>query len=214
MSDEPFIAVASHELRTPIAGIVGAAETLDGRWDRLSECDRRQLVGLLVRQSRRLSHLVDELLELSRLEAGAVAVAVRPVNVASEAVAAIEEAGVGDVEVSVSPGPTVIADANHLRRILVNLLVNADRHGARPIVVEAVAAGGWVEVRVIDAGPGVPGDFVPRLFDRFTRAEAAPSGAGLGLAIVESLARLDGGEVFYRPGPKGGSMFGVRLPPG
>jgi two-component system, OmpR family, sensor histidine kinase MtrB len=214
VSEEPFIAVASHELRTPIAGIVGAAETLDSRWDRLSECDRRQLVSMLVRQSRRLSRLVDELLELSRLEAGAVAVAARSLDLAAEAVAAAEEAGVGDVDVSVTPGATVMADSNHLRRILVNLLVNADRHGARPIVVEAVPVGGWVEVRVSDAGPGVPGDFVPRLFDRFTRAEAAPSGAGLGLAIVEGLARLDGGEVFYRPGPQGGSVFGVRLPPG
>jgi signal transduction histidine kinase len=215
VSEAAFIAIASHELRTPIAGIVGAAETLEDRWDRLSECDRRQLVSLLLRQSRRLSRLVDELLELSRLEAGGVAVDLRSLDVAAEASAAAEEAGVDDVAVSCPPRATVTADPNHLRRILVNLLVNADKHGARPIVVEcAGSADGWVEVRVIDAGPGVPAEFVPKLFDRFSRAAPSAAGAGLGLAIVESLARLDGGEVFYRPGPQGGAVFGVRLPPG
>jgi two-component system, OmpR family, sensor histidine kinase MtrB len=220
-----FIAVASHELRNPIAGIVGAAETLDHGWDRLGDYDRHQLVALLVRQSRRLSRLVDELLELSRLEAGAVVVAAEPVDVAAQAYAAAEEAGVGDVVISCPSETTVMADPDHLRRILVNLLANADRHGARPVTVESEPVGPRVEVRVIDAGPGVPADFVPRLFDRFSRAapgrgdRTSPQGAGLGLAIVEGLARLGGGEAFYRPGPGpggggGGSVFGVRLPAG
>jgi two-component system, OmpR family, sensor histidine kinase MtrB len=217
-----FIAVAAHELRNPIAGIVGAAETLDHAWDRLAECDRRQLVELVVRQSRRLARLVDELLELSRLEAGAVVVAAKPVEVAAEARAAAEEAGITDVVICCHTPATVIADPDHLRRILVNLLVNADKHGARPFVVESEAVDGHVEVRVIDAGAGVPFDFVPRLFDRFSRAEPAvgeraspAAGAGLGLAIVAGLARLGGGEVFYRPAPGGaGAVFGIRLPAG
>jgi signal transduction histidine kinase len=214
-----LIAVAAHELRNPIAGIVGAAETLDNSWDRLGECDRRQLVELVVRQSRRLSRLVDELLELSRLEAGAVLVAAKPLALAAEAHAAAEEAGVNDVMVCCQSPATVTADPDHLRRILVNLLVNADKHGARPVIVESEPVDGQVEVRVIDAGPGVPADFVPRLFDRFSRAEPAAgervapaAGAGLGLAIVAGLARLDGGDVFYRPGRSGGAVFGVRLP--
>jgi signal transduction histidine kinase len=214
VSEQDFIAVASHELRSPIAGVVGAAETLEVGWDRLSECDRRQLVSLLVRQSRRLSRLVDELLELSRLEAGGVVVDLQPIEVGPVALAAAEEAGVGDLVVSCPAQTMVTADPNHLRRILVNLLVNADKHGARPIVVECGPAGDRVEVRVIDAGAGVPGEFVPRLFDRFSRAAPTPTGAGLGLAIVEGLARLGGGDVFYRPGRKGGAVFGVRLPAG
>jgi two-component system, OmpR family, sensor histidine kinase MtrB len=219
---QTFIATASHELRTPIAGIVGAAETLQGGWDRLAEDDRRQLVELLVRQSRRLSRLVDELLELSRLEAGAVEVAVTPVNVAAEARSAAEDAGMADVIVSCPSDLTVTADRDHLHRILVNLLVNADTHGARPIVVEGERLEDQVEVRVTDAGPGVPVDFVLRLFERFSRADPVagssgrprPGGAGLGLAIVSGLGRLGGGEVSYRPRPAGGAVFCVRLPPG
>jgi signal transduction histidine kinase len=218
-----FIAVASHELRSPVAGIVGAAETLDKGWDRLGDHDRRQVVALLARQSRRLSRLVDELLELSGLEAGAVAAATEPVELAGLARAAAEEAAVADIVISCPSAATVIADPDHLRRILVNLLVNADKHGAHPVTVESEPVGRQVEVRVVDAGPGVPVDFVPRLWERFSRAAPAvgqraapPTGAGLGLAIVASLAKLDGGEAFYRPGaaPRGGSVFGVRLPAG
>jgi signal transduction histidine kinase len=214
-----FIAVASHELRNPVAGILGAAETLEAGWTCLDDCDRRRLVAILVRQSRRLSCLLDELLELSRLEAGAVAVAAKQVEVAREAYAAADEAGVGDITISCPPPTTVFADPGHLRRILVNLLVNADKYGAPPFVVESELVGRCVEVRVMDSGPGVPADFVPQLFDPFSRAapkagDRAAPGAGLGLAIVDGLARLDGGQVFYRPGPLGGAVFGVRLPPG
>jgi signal transduction histidine kinase len=229
---QSFIATASHELRNPISGIVGAAETLNNGWDRLPEHDRRQLVEVLVRQSRRLSRLVDELLELSRIEAGAVEVAATPLNVAAEAQLAAEDAGVAGVVVSCPSDLTVTADRDHLRRILVNLLVNADTHGAPPVVVDGERLGDHVEVRVSDAGPGVPADFVPRLFDRFSRADPVaasavgsgvgvgvggrprPAGAGLGLAIVSRLGRLGGGEVSYRPGAAGGAVFCVRLPSG
>ncbi len=217
---QDFIGIAAHELRNPLSGLVGAAETLSNGWDGLADNDRRQLVEILVRQSRRLSRLVDALLELSRLEAGAVEAAARTVDVAAEARQAADEAGLADVAVSCPTGVTVTADPEHLRRILVNLLVNADKHGGPPVVVEAERIGDQVEVRVVDAGPGVPVDFVPRLFDRFSRADPQPgrvrkpSGAGLGLAIVEGLARLDGGAVSYRPGPSGGAVFCVRLPSG
>jgi signal transduction histidine kinase len=225
---QSFIATASHELRNPISGIVGAAETLNNGWDRLPEHDRRQLVEVLVRQSRRLSRLVDELLELSRIEAGAVQVAALSVNVAAEAQSAIEDAGVAGVLVSCPHDLTVTADPEHLRRIMVNLLINADTYGARPVIVEGERFGDHVEVRITDAGPGVPVDFVPRLFDRFSRAgpvaasgvgsaagtRPRPAGAGLGLAIVASLGRLAGGEVSYRPGAAGGAVFCVRLPAG
>jgi two-component system sensor histidine kinase MtrB len=212
---EEFLAIAAHELRGPITAVVGAAETLDEGWQELPEGDRRQLVAVLVRQSRRLSRLVDELLELSRLEAGVVPFVARPVEVAPEAETAREEAGVAGVVVACRPGLRVMADPDHLRRILVNLLVNAGKHGAHPIMVDAEPLGDQVEVRVVDAGPGVPSEFVPRLFDRFTRATRAGSeGSGLGLAIVDGLARLGGGDVSYRPAPAGGAVFAVRLPAG
>ena len=103
--------------------------------------------------------------------------------------------------------------------MLVNLLVNARQHGLPPVRVEVGSDGRQVEIRVIDAGPGVPTELVPRLFEPFSRA--APSnpdrttgGAGLGLAIVDALATGSGGHAFYRPPPSGGAIFGVRLPAG
>src|SRR4029077_4450248 len=99
--------------------------------------------------------------------------------------------------------------------ILLNYLTNARKYGAEPITVDAVRRDDWVEVCVRDAGPGVPLDFVPRLFEHFTRVEGnrgGQQGAGLGLAIVAGLAHANHGSVWYEPNVPTGSCFGVRVP--
>jgi two-component system sensor histidine kinase MtrB len=215
-----YVAEAAHELRAPVSALVAAAETLDSRWDQMTDHERRLLVSVLLGRSRRLARLVVDLLDLSRWTAGGFAVAPVAVRLAPHLRAAVGESGVADVAISCPDEVTVTVDPEHLRRMLVNLLANARQHGMPPVVVEADTAGNMVELRVADRGAGVTGELVPRLFQRFSRAAAGPEGspgdggAGLGLAIVAGLARRAGGDAFYRPNPGGGAVFGVRLPAG
>jgi signal transduction histidine kinase len=110
----------------------------------------------------------------------------------------------------VSDDVRVLVDPEHLRRILVNYLVNADHHGAAPVRVTATFKGDTVEVCVRDSGAGVPADFVERLFTSFARADMSDRrGTGLGLSIVEGLADANGGTAFYDRSD--GPCFGVRL---
>jgi signal transduction histidine kinase len=215
-----LVAEAAHELRAPVSALVAGAETLDSRWDELTDQERRQLVSMLLGRSRRLAHLVVDLLDLSRWMADGSAVEPAAVRLPPHLRAAVEESGIADVVISCPDEVTVTVDPEHLRRMLVNLLANAGQHGLPPVVLEAEPAGQVVELRVVDRGAGVPGELVPRLFQRFSRAAPGPGrsradgGAGLGLAIVAGLARRSGGDAFYRPNPGGGAVFGVRLPAG
>jgi signal transduction histidine kinase len=123
---------------------------------------------------------------------------------------AVAETGV-DASVDVDEALSAYVDREHLRRMLVNYVVNAERYGAAPIVIRAVPSDGDVEVRVDDAGTGVPEGFVDRLFTTFARAdESDRRGTGLGLSIVQGLASANGGRAFY-DGDEG-SSFGVVLP--
>jgi signal transduction histidine kinase len=109
----------------------------------------------------------------------------------------------------------VRADPAYLDEIVVNLVENADKYGAPPITVSAHQAGDVVELTVSDHGPGVPEDFVPRLFERYTRADDTPDhprGSGLGLYLVDKLARACGGSVRYEPNHPHGARFIVTLP--
>ncbi|MGH2684658.1 MAG: PAS domain S-box protein [Actinomycetota bacterium] len=207
-----FVAVASHELRTPLTGVLGFARTLLSHWERLPDPERKEQIAHIEEQAARLSRLVDELLVMSRIDAGAVEVRVQPVDLPAavhQAVAALDAAGAVDMaEVN---GHVVNADPDHLQQILVNYLANALRHGAPPIRISSRARDGWVELLVEDRGRGVPTEFVPRLFQKFAQARGAEGGTGLGLSIVRGLARAQGGEVWYEPAAPG-ARFGVRLP--
>lgn len=209
-----FIGVASHELRSPLTSVAGFAQMLDRRWADLDEPRRREMVGRVHEQSARIVRLTDDLLAMSRLDAEALQTRREPVVVA-EAVRRVTEDlehRVG-VEVCVPDDLRAFADPGHVRQILVNYVVNADRYGDSPIRVEGTCDDGHVEVVVADHGEGVPEEFVPRLFERFARADPAEkTGTGLGLAIVQGLARANGGEAFYEPNVPKGSRFGVRLP--
>jgi PAS domain S-box-containing protein len=214
-----FVAVASHDLRSPVAVIRGLAGVLAGDWDSLPNDERRDIADMVAKAADRMGRLVENLLIVSRLEAGAPAG--RPETIAladavAQAVRHMEDhTGVG---VEVGEDLSVMADPDHLERILTNYLHNALHHGKPPITVRAGrAAGGaemveMVEIRVIDSGPGVPEEAVAHLFERFFRAEGTQArGTGLGLSIVRDLARAAGGEAWYEGGAAGG-CFGVSLP--
>jgi signal transduction histidine kinase len=198
-----FVAIASHELRTPATSIYGALMTLVQRVD-LPEETREELVMLAYEQSDRMRRLIEQLLDLSRLDSRAIRVAPRPI-VLSSVLGGIVTGALPQgppVEVDVPRDLAVVADPLVLERVVINLLTNAVRHGAPPIRLSAICKDSSLRVSVEDAGRGVPVDLKDRLFDRFTRAEAG-IGSGLGLAIARAYAQAMGGELFYREGSPG-----------
>lgn len=213
-----FIAIASHELQTPIAPIAGFASTMLARWGSMPDGDKRKYVEAIDRQAKRLSELTQAFLAISRIDAGAVEVRPQVIGVGEAIHETLKELGDGASQVGVScpEDLQVLADPNHLHQILGNYLTNALRHGAGAVEIEAEGVGRWVELRVRDSGEGVPDEFVPRLFEKFARAGSGTTrnakGTGLGLYIVRGLARAQAGEVWYEHNLPRGSCFAVRLP--
>jgi len=210
-----FAALASHELRTPAAAIYGAVRTLDEREDELDPEQRAELRRMLTQQAKRLLELVENLLDLSRLEADSIRIAPERIDVA-ERLRTIIDAEVAEGATLDAPvGLDATVDADAFDRIVSNLLANAVRHGSPPIVVSALRRDSRLEVTIEDRGPGVQEAFVGSLFERFTRGPTDSSeGAGLGLSIALSFARAHGGTLTYEPGQPHGARFRLVLPAG
>lgn len=212
-----FLAISSHDMRAPLSSILGSVEMLAVRGEEMGEDGRRRLLDIAGSATARLVRLVDDLLTTSQIRAGALAVRPASLDLRAEVERALGMVSVDAGSIRVE-GPPVraSADAAHVQRIATNLVENAFKYGAPPVVVEVRATDGMAELSVRDGGPGVPEDFRPRLFDRFARApEAARSGktgTGLGLSIVRGLAEANGGTASYVAGPDGGACFVVRLP--
>ncbi len=200
-----FVAIASHELRTPATSVYGVLTTLLERDAQLSDDLRRDLLQVGVEQGERLRRLLEELLDLSRLDARGVTVEAKPVVLATvlrEIVSGAVPARTA-VELDVPEDLAVVADRLVLDRILSNLLINAVRHGAEPIAVSAEARGTHFRIVVEDSGEGVSDAVRPHLFERFARTDSPNVGSGLGLAIARAYARAHGGDLIYDPGEKG-----------
>ncbi|MFN2468412.1 MAG: ATP-binding protein [Gaiellaceae bacterium] len=215
-----FISLAAHELRTPVTTVYGLAETIRHRGPQLDAETVEHLQTTLAQQTRRMADLVEQLLDLSRLDAKAIEIRPERLRLAARvaevvALAAGDESG--SVEVDVSPGLEADVDPQVLDRIVSNLVVNALRHGRAPVRITAAQENGTLRLCVEDRGPGVPGEFVPHLFDRFMRSETAQSsgrGSGLGLAIARSYALAHDGELSYVPGIPTGARFELTVPAG
>jgi signal transduction histidine kinase len=212
-----FVALAAHELRSPVSAIYGLSETIAERGGQLAPERLEELQSSLTMQIRRLRELVEQLLDLSRLDAEAVVIRPQRVRVRDRleqivhSVSPLESVQVGlDVDASLEAE----LDVDALDRIVSNLILNACRYGEPPVLVSAGMDHDTLRVTVRDHGPGVPAEFVPQLFDRFARsaASAASPGTGLGLAIARSYARAHSGEVSYRPGAPRGAAFELTLP--
>ena len=208
-----FLAMAAHDVRTPLTAISQASALLQERNDQADPASA-ELLRIIGRQVERLQHLIENLLTVTSLDAGVVEA--RPVSVAVDTAvrSATRVAGCeADTRVAADPGLAAWADPDHFERIMVNLLLNAQRHGAPPVEVDVVPGAGTVEVRVRDRGPGVPAEFLPRLFDHFARADPSThSGTGLGTAIAQGLARINGGDLRYEPNQPTGACFVLTLP--
>jgi signal transduction histidine kinase len=216
-----LVANVSHELKTPISALRAHLENL---LDGVERSDRETLAVMLA-QSERLSRLVDELLDLSRLESGEVPLSVEPVLLRPLVEQVIAEVAIArpahPVEVANDVPPAlapVRADGERLHQVLFNLLDNAVRFtppGER-VGVTAAADGGRVEVSVADTGPGIPEAELSRVFERFYRLDHARNrsdgGTGIGLTIARSLVEAHAGAIWAERGPEGGSVFRFSLP--
>jgi signal transduction histidine kinase len=213
-----FIALAAHELRTPVATIHGIVQTLHEHGARLSKAQRAPLDDTLRQQSQRMRSLVDQLLDLSRLDAEAVPIAPERLRVRQRVEEIVSASAAGrhrDVRVEVPPDLEGVVDATAFDRIVTNLLVNAFHYGEAPVLVRAEQRDRHLRVRVEDRGPGVPPEFVPDLFERFTRERGSlerAGGTGLGLAIARSYANAHGGDLVYEPARPHGASFELVLP--
>jgi signal transduction histidine kinase len=217
-----FLANVSHELKTPLTSIRGFSQAmLDGTLETPEE--RTRAARVIDTESRRLLHLVGELLDLSRIESGQQQMALEPVRL-GELLAHIgdvfglraEEAGVALV-IAAAEDVMVNADFDRIEQVLGNLVDNAMRHSSRGGRIEiGTRPGGrrFVELYVRDGGPGIRSEELPHVFDRFYRSaeETAGSGAGLGLAISKEIVRAHGGEIRAEAPAGGGSVFAFSLP--
>ena len=215
--ERSFIALASHELRTPAAVIYGISETLEQRAGELAPDQVAELRRALYDNSVRLRDLVEQLLDLSRLDARTTAVKpeLLPLReLVGGLVSALPPEDAAKIELEIPSELEVEVDPRVLERILVNLLVNAVRYGGPPVVVTAYVERRHLHLCVEDRGRGVKPVFVPQLFERFTRSEEAGQarGAGLGLAIARAYATAHGGVLGYEPGKPQGSCFRLTIP--
>jgi signal transduction histidine kinase len=211
-----FVADVSHELRTPLAALVAEASVLREGLDGLLDGSRRA-GELLVADVGRLRVLVDDLMEISRFDAGAERVAAEPVDL-GRLVEAVAAARLPDAARSMPPEPIMLeSDPRRLERIIANLLDNAREHapGSPVEVTVALDANGQsAAVAVADRGPGIPPDRLPHVFDRFFKADPSRSAgsSGLGLAIAAEHAKLLGGELSADNRAGGGALMTLRLP--
>jgi two-component system sensor histidine kinase MtrB len=208
-----FTSDVSHELRTPLTALVAEASLLGEHLDRMPP-EARRPAELLVADVARLRDLVEDLMEISRLDAGEARVREERVDLASLVGAAVRSRGWED-RVKVE-GDEVVLQSDHrrLERIASNLIGNALEHGGRDVTARVGRDGVGSFLEITDRGPGIPPDRLPHVFDRFYKADAARAGpgSGLGLAIALENARLLGGDIEVWSEVGRGTRFTLRLP--
>ena len=215
-----LLAAVSHDLRTPIASIKTAASGLRHDELALTADDEAELLEAIEDGADRLAALVDNLLAMSRIQAGALTVDLRPVMLEEVVDRAVVDAAPGAIRVALDPGlPPVLADAGLLERVIANLVDNALRFSPPGVPVQICAGsrtdaqGGLVQLRVIDHGLGVPVDRWTEMFTPFQRlGDTTTGGVGLGLAIARGLTEAIGGAVTPEHTPGGGLTMLVDLP--
>lgn len=211
-----LLAAVSHDLRTPLATIRASVDGLTSADLDLDDADRAALVGTLEESTARLERLIDNLLDLSRLQTGSVRPVLRATSLDEIVPFAIEGYPPGAVVLDVPDDlPLVHTDPGLLERVVANLVSNAVRHArpGSPVVVGSVVVGDDVVVRVVDDGPGVPDDVKAHMFAAFQRlGDTSGSGLGLGLAVADGLATAVGAELGVEDTPGGGLTMLVTVP--
>jgi signal transduction histidine kinase len=209
-----FVADVSHELRTPLTALVAEASLIESGLDRLAP-DARRAAELLVADVRRLRTLVDDLMEISRFDAEAELASLEPVDL-GRIITAVVTARLPEAAVALPADAVIVqSDPRRLDRIIGNLLDNVRDHApGAPVEVSLTATRDGATIVVADRGPGVPGEALAHLFDRFYKADPSRRGgsSGLGLAIAREHASLVGGSLGVRRRPGGGLVFTLAVP--
>jgi two-component system sensor histidine kinase MtrB len=208
-----FTADVAHELRTPLTALVNEAALLQRHVAEMP-ADAAQLTGLLTQDVSRLRRLIDDLMEISRIDAGVERLRVEPVDLAVLVRGIVHSRG-WEPQVDVAgTGPVVTTDTRRLERIVANLIGNAVEHGGGNAHVRLNGNGDGAVIEVGDDGPGIPPEFLPRLFERFSKADPSrtAAGSGLGLAIAHENAALLGGSITVASAAGHGATFTLHLP--
>jgi signal transduction histidine kinase len=215
-----FVSLVSHELRSPMAAVIGSARTLQQRWRELRPDQREAFLAVIADETTRLSTLVGDVLDTSRLEAGTFGFHFADVDLGEIVRDSVAAAEIGQDEVRLSselPGtlPRVRGDAERLRQLIDNLISNAVKYSdsGAAVTVEAQTDDGHVVVRVRDAGPGIALEHHGQIFEKFGRAGGgAKPGTGLGLFLARSFAEAHGGSLTVESQPGEGATFTLKLP--
>jgi signal transduction histidine kinase len=217
-----FVSLVSHELRSPMAAVIGAARTLQDRWRMLTAAQRESFLALIGDETARLAELVGDVLDTSRIEAGTFSYRFEEVDLGRVVDEAVEAAALAQQDVPVVASvrgalPAIRGDRTRLRQVLGNLIENAVKYSPEggEVRVSAAAANGAVRIAVRDAGPGIPRDQQGRIFEKFGRVDvpgASKPGTGLGLFIARSIAEAHGGSLDVSSGAEPGSTFTLTLP--
>jgi two-component system sensor histidine kinase KdpD len=209
-----LLRTVSHDLRSPLTAITTAASGLDSAT--LDEAQRRELVSVITDESARLSRLVDNLLDLTRLQAGSAEPRPDWCSVEELVQGAIESVPppAGGFDVRLDPDlPLIQADAVQLERALANVLENSSHFaGSAPVVVRGRASGRFVILRIADQGPGIAREELERIFEPFYRSRERGGGSGLGLAIARGFLEANGGRIRAESLPGQGTSFVIQLP--
>ena len=215
-----FVSLVSHELRSPMASVIGSAKTLHERWRELTPEQRESFLGLIDHETNRLADLVSDVLDTSRIESGTFTYTFRDVDVGEivleSAAAAQSSQDEVRVRAEVTKLPTLRADRERLRQVVQNLIDNAVKYSPAggEVGVEAFAENGRIRVEVRDHGPGVASEHQSLIFEKFGRiaGEHAKPGTGLGLFIARSIAEAHGGTLEVASAEGGGAIFTLALP--
>ena len=215
------MSLVSHELRSPMAAVIGAARTLEERWRELNADQRAAFLSLIADETNRLATLIGDVLDTSRIEAGTFSYRFTEVDVAELVRATVAGFALHQDDVSVvaradGDVPSVRGDRERLRQVLRNLLENAVKYSpdGEAVDVRARAEDGRVLVIVEDSGPGIPAEQHGLIFERFGRANVGlgKPGTGLGLFIARSIAEAHGGTLSVASAPGEGATFTLELP--
>ena len=215
-----FVSLVSHELRSPMAAVIGSARTLQQRWRELRPEQREAFLAVIADETTRLAALVGDVLETSRIEAGTFSYHFSDVDLAEVVRDSVAAAELGQDEVRLTADlapalPCVRGDADRLRQLVDNLISNAVKYSdsGGEVIVEARADDGEVIVRVRDLGPGILPEHHGQIFEKFGRvAGSAKPGTGLGLFLSRSFAEAHGGSLAVESRPGEGATFTLRLP--
>ena len=215
-----FISSVSHELRTPLTAIMGWAEAMSD--DEAIEGDSRRGLGIITKEAGRLTKMVNELLEFTRIQDGRFTLNIETMDLAAEVEDAVftyrsltEQEGVElRYDCDEETIPPIEGDSERIKQVLLNILDNAAKYGrdGETIEVSLTAEEAEVTIRVRDHGPGIPPDELPHVKERFYKGSSKQRGSGIGLAVCEEIVTRHGGTLLIENAEGGGVLATVRLP--